>query len=177
MRTVAVYTAVLSPLFCEKDFALPGRVATQAKVKQSLVEASSAARHAAESYASALDATWQKKRERVPEEEAVLARPGQALPHRDAVHGAVLCVWLDASAGPDLGHLPSPCSWTPRVVFGFLPEVADRYCAGVRRHGCTHPLQHGDGLGQVDRCAIIVVFSSIYFFLLSKRHVIVVVIE
>ena len=55
VRTVAVDTVVLSPLFCEKDLALPARVATQAKVHKILVEASSAARAAAES--CCMDAT------------------------------------------------------------------------------------------------------------------------
>ena len=50
-------TALLSPLFCEKDLALPGRFATQAKVHKILAKASSAARAAAESYG--LDATSQ----------------------------------------------------------------------------------------------------------------------
>ena len=43
VRTVAVDTAVLSPLFCEKDLALSGRVGSQAKVRKSLTETSSAA--------------------------------------------------------------------------------------------------------------------------------------
>ena len=57
VRTVAVNTALLSPLFCENDLALLGRFATQAKVHKILVEASSAARAAAESYG--LDASSQ----------------------------------------------------------------------------------------------------------------------
>ena len=58
-RTVAVDTAVLSPLFCEKDLALPGRDRSQPKVHKSLVEASSAARAAAEGNLAGLDATSQ----------------------------------------------------------------------------------------------------------------------
>ena len=52
-------SAVLSPLFCETDLSLPGRAGSQAKVHKSLVEASSAARAAAESYPAVLDATSQ----------------------------------------------------------------------------------------------------------------------
>ena len=85
VRIVAVDTAVLSPLFCEKDLALPGRFAAQAKVHKILVEASSAARAAAESYGHGC--VIAKLRERLAEEEPVPAQSGQALPHRDAVLG------------------------------------------------------------------------------------------
>ena len=59
VRTVAVDTAVLSPLCCEMDLALPGRVGSQAKVHKSLVVASSAARAAAESHLAGVDAASQ----------------------------------------------------------------------------------------------------------------------
>ena len=154
-------TAVLSPLFCEKDLALPGRVGCQDKVHKSLVEASCAASAAAEGYLAGLGVTSQKYRERVPEKEPLPAQPGQALPHRAAVVCAVLwCPWLVASAGTDFGPPPDRTEASGRrAEFGFLPEAADRYCAGVRWHGCSQPLQHGDGF-QVHRGAECAKFSG-----------------
>ena len=52
-------SAVLSPLFCERDLSLPGRAGYQAKVHESLMEASSAARAVGKSYLAGFDATSQ----------------------------------------------------------------------------------------------------------------------
>ena len=119
VRTVAVDTAVLSPLFCEKDVALPGRVAAQAKVHKSLVEASRAARAAAESYLAGFDATSKNiANEFLLSRDTSTSRCGSS--RSPLVPSA--CEWT--ASRPNRGYCTSRGVWIPSRNCRFVGTVA-----------------------------------------------------